>query len=53
MNVVRAILGFVLLLPVLLVVGIMLGPAALVMLFIVVCGLPVVWVARQLTGHTH
>lgn len=52
MNVVWAILGFVLLLPVLFVVGIMLGPAALVMLFIVVCGLPVVWVVRRVTGRT-
>jgi hypothetical protein len=53
MNVVLAILGLLLALPALLVVGIALGPAALVMLFIVGCALPVMWVVRQLSRHTH
>lgn len=51
MHVVLLTLGVVLALPVLLLAGMVLGPAALVMLFIVVCALPVVWVVRQVSGR--
>jgi hypothetical protein len=46
MKIVLSILGALLLLPVVLLVGIALGPAALVMLFVVGWALPVVLVAR-------
>ena len=43
MSVLLAILAVVLALPVLFVVGIALGPAILVILFIIGCALPVLW----------
>ncbi len=53
MNVVLVILGLVLMLPALLLVGIVLGPAALVMLFVVGCALPVLWIANAFMRHTN
>jgi hypothetical protein len=51
-SVLFAIFGFVLMLPVLLLVGISLGPAALVMLFVIGCALPVLLVERARMRHT-
>lgn len=44
LKVLFAVLAIVLMLPVLLLVGIALGPAALVILFVIGCALPVVLV---------
>jgi hypothetical protein len=46
-----AIAGIVLALPVLVVFGVALGPAALVILFLVACAVPVLLVAGMLSGR--
>ena len=46
-----AIAGVVLALPVLVVVGVALGPAALVILFVVACAVPVLFVMGLLSGR--
>lgn len=51
MSVLFAIVVFVLVVPVLLVVGIALGPAILVILFVIGCTLPVLWVHRAWSRH--
>jgi hypothetical protein len=51
---VRLVLGlllFVLALPVLIVVGIALGPAALVLLFVIACGAPILLVSGANLWH--
>ena len=52
LKVLFAVLAIVLMLPVLLLVGIALGPAALVILFVIGCALPVVLVEGAMERHT-
>jgi hypothetical protein len=52
-KVLFAVLVIVLMLPVLLLVGIALGPAALVILFVIGCTLPVLLVERARSRNTH
>jgi hypothetical protein len=47
-----AVLAIVLMVPVLLLVGIALGPAALVIVFVIGCALPVLLVERARERHT-
>jgi hypothetical protein len=51
-KVLFAVLAIVLMLPVLVVVGIALGPAALVILFVIGCALPILMVERARERHT-
>ena len=51
MNILLAILAVVVALPVLLLVGIALGPPILVMLFVLVCAVPAFLIAGMFQRH--
>ncbi len=53
MKIALAIAGAVLMLPLLVLVAIALGPASLVVLFLVLCALLVVAFQHVTVGHTH